>query len=359
MTNGQTLLTGPGSYINVGNSGNHDVLVNTDTSIQLTGAVRLLTTTGYNLSSTGHAFQIGLSTGDNIRMDTDGIQAVSSNAASTLNINTFGGTINTGNSTSLFTVNGYLRVGGTNDVNLTSTTHGFQIGPSSGINLRLDNNEIQAVDNGTANGINIQANGGSTTIGAGGGAVTLASGNGNVSIATGTGNVTLATGGGDVTVGTLSTNNSFILGTSGTGTPLTRFYYKWGYAAGGGGGIGTARPLSIASSGLVGYTTSSRQFKQDIADLSIDVHSVLSIVPKQFKYNVDVERLGSAAEMAYGFIAEDLDELGLTPFVDYDESGNVFGIDYSKYVVALQAVARHQASQIQLLSDRLDALEGS
>lgn len=312
--------------------------------IRLQAPTLLTAGAAYNLTSKNHYFQIGLSTGDNIRMDADGIQAVSNGAASGININTFGGTINAGSSTSTVTVNGYLRVESTGDVSVSSTTHGFQIGPTSGINLRVDNNEIQGVNNGAASGINIQASGGATVIGAGGGSVTLASG---------AGNVVIASGGGDTTVG--ATGNalaSFILGSK-AGTPLVDFFYRWGYTA----SIGAARTLSIASTGLVGYTGSSRQFKQDIEDLSIDVPSVLSVVPKKFKYKTDVERLGSTAEMAYGFIAEDLDGLGLSPFVDYDESGNVFGIDYPKYVVALQAVARHQASQIELLSSRLDALE--
>ena len=314
--------------------------------IRLQGPTLITGGASYSLSSGNHYFQIGLSSGDNVRMDADGIQAVSNGSASTLNVNTFGGTINAGSSTSMFTVNGYLRIESTTDVSLSSTAHGLQIGASSGINLRMDNNEIQGVNNGAASGINIQASGGSTVIGAGGGSVTLASG---------AGNVVIASGGGDTTVGAVGNAlASFILGSK-SGTPLVDFFYRWGYSS----NIGTARTLSIASSGLVGYTTSSRQFKQDIEDLSIDVSNVLSIVPKKFKYKTDVEQFGSAAEMAYGFIAEDLHEVGLSPFVDYDESGNVFGIDYSRYVVALQAVARYQAAQIELLSARLDALEAS
>jgi uncharacterized protein YuzE len=210
---------------------------------------------------------------------------------------------------------------------LSSTTHPLQLGPTSGTNLRIDANELQAVNNGAANTLNLQAAGGSTIIGA---------------------------GGGNVTIGNSTTTNSLIIGST-AGTPSAQIFYKWGYSS----NIGAARTLSIASTGLVGYTTSSRQFKQDITDLSINVPSVLSVVPKQFKYKTDVEKFGTAAETAYGFIAEDLDELGLSPFVDYDESGNVFGIDYARYVVALQAVVRYQASQIESLSSRLDALEGN
>jgi hypothetical protein len=303
-------------------------LLGITTSAGFTGNnIRLNSTAAYSLITTNHPFQIGFNSSDNLRMDRDGIQAVSNEAVSTLNINTFGGTINAGSSTSTFTVNGYLRVESTNDVSLGSTNHSFQIGSNSGINLRMDNNEIQGVNNGAANTINIQASGGNTVIGA---------------------------GGGDVTIGNSTSTGTLILGST-TGTPGTQFFYRWAATS----SIGSASTLSVASSGLVGRATSSRRFKQNVENLSVDVLSVLSVMPKKFKYTTDIEQYGDNAPVAYGFIAEELHELGLTEFVDYDELGDPFSIEYSKYVVALQAVVKHQASQIQSLSDRLDALEGN
>jgi hypothetical protein len=296
-------------------------------TVGFSSTVRLASTAQYSLATTNHPFQIGPDNSDNLRLDRDGIQSVTNSAVGTLNMNTFGGTINAGSSTSTVTVNGYLRVESNNDLSLSSTTHPLQLGPTTSANLRLDINEVQAVNNGVAATLNMQASGGATIIGA---------------------------GGGSVTIGNSTSSGSFILGST-SGTPLTDFFYKWGYSS----AIGTSRALSIASTGLVGYATSTRDSKQDIQDLSIDVSSILSVVPKQFKYKVDIAQFGTAAETAYGFIAEDLDELGLSPFVDYDESGKPFGIDYPKYVVALQAVVKHQASQIQSLSSRLDALEGN
>jgi hypothetical protein len=300
---------------------------NITTSAGFTGNnIRLNSTTAYSLITTNHPFQIGFNSSDNLRMDRDGIQAVSNEAVSTLNINTFGGTINAGSSTSTFTVNGYLRVESTNDVSLGSTNHSFQIGPTGGVNLRMDNNEIQAVNNGAANTINIQASGGNTVIGA---------------------------GGGDVTVGNSTSTGNLILGST-AGTPGTQLFYRWAATS----SIGSASTLSVASSGLVGRATSSRRFKQNIENLSVDVLSVLSVMPKKFKYTTDIEQYGDNAPVAYGFIAEELHELGLTEFVDYDELGDPFSIEYSKYVVALQAVVKYQASQIKSMGDRLDALEG-
>ena len=91
--------------------------------------------------------------------------------------------------------------------------------------------------------------------------------------------------------------------------------------------------------------------KQDIAPANIDVSKILQVTPKSFKYNVDVEEYGlENAETTVGFIAEDLNELGLNYFVRYDETGEPIAIPYEKYVVALQAVVRN-------LNDRITTLE--
>jgi hypothetical protein len=46
------------------------------------------------------------------------------------------------------------------DVGLTTTGHAFQIGASSGINIRMDNNEILCVNNGAADSLRLQRDGG-------------------------------------------------------------------------------------------------------------------------------------------------------------------------------------------------------
>ncbi len=46
------------------------------------------------------------------------------------------------------------------DVGLTTTGHAFQIGASSGINIRMDNNEILCVNNGVADSLRLQRDGG-------------------------------------------------------------------------------------------------------------------------------------------------------------------------------------------------------
>ncbi len=58
-----------------------------------------------------------------------------------------------------------LRITATNDVDVASTEHGLQIGATSDVNLRLDNNEIQAVTNGVVSDLFIQNEGGAIRLG--------------------------------------------------------------------------------------------------------------------------------------------------------------------------------------------------
>lgn len=200
-----------------------------------------------------------------------------------------------------------VRLDSTAQYSLASTNHPFQIGLDDSDNLRLDNNGIQAVTNSAVSGLNINTFGG---------------------------NVTVGTTSSDVNV---PSAYSSVIGTSGT------------------------RDVYVQSDGTLGAaSSSSRRFKREITPLTFDVEKILGIEPVTFKYNLGVLHESQDPEsVQIGFIAEDLDAAGLINLVDYDEDGLPQGILYSRYMVALQAVVRYQASQIQSLSDRLDALEGN
>lgn len=74
------------------------------------------------------------------------------------------GTISLG-STGLTLASGVLRIDTTGDATASSTAHGFQIGPTSGANLVIDNNEIMARNNGAVSALSINADGGTVTFG--------------------------------------------------------------------------------------------------------------------------------------------------------------------------------------------------
>lgn len=58
-----------------------------------------------------------------------------------------------------------LRLTSTTDASLSSTGHAYQVGPDDGFNLAMDNNEIQARNNGAASGLYLNADGGEVGLG--------------------------------------------------------------------------------------------------------------------------------------------------------------------------------------------------
>jgi hypothetical protein len=58
-----------------------------------------------------------------------------------------------------------LRITATDDVSLSSTAHGFQVGPNAGLNLAIDQDEIMARNNGATSDLHLQADGGNVIVG--------------------------------------------------------------------------------------------------------------------------------------------------------------------------------------------------
>jgi hypothetical protein len=113
-----------------------------------------------------------------------------------------------------------LRLASTDDVNLTSTTHAFQIGADSGTNLRLDGNEIQVLNNGATGTLFINNEGGPVGIGTTGGSnVTI---NGGLSLAQQRN--ALVVSGYNSASGAFAQNNRVIMTATATGSadPTTR-----------------------------------------------------------------------------------------------------------------------------------------
>ncbi len=61
------------------------------------------------------------------------------------------------------TAGGVVRLTGTGDAGLATTLHPFQVGNTGAINIRIDGNEIMAVDNGVAATLAMNADGGTVT----------------------------------------------------------------------------------------------------------------------------------------------------------------------------------------------------
>jgi hypothetical protein len=186
--------------------------------------IRLTDTTDASLSSTGHAFQVGLSNTENIAVSKNAIMSRNNGAVNTLLINEPGGNILLGNSDSTVTIPGTLagvtkamvglgNVDNTSDANkpvssatqtalnlkanlasptftgtptaplirLTNTTnattsstgHAFQVGADNATNLRIDNNEVTALNNGAVSTLLLNPLGGDVSIGTSASTTTL------------------------------------------------------------------------------------------------------------------------------------------------------------------------------------------
>lgn len=145
-------------------------------------------------------------------------------------------------------------------------------------------------------------------------------------------------------------------------------------------GAGTAEVRMDSSTGRLTYVSisSTRRVKRDIQPLAVDLDAVLQMQPRSWlpkpavrqcpdwmhEQHSDEEcRAGEVVESPeddirqVGFIAEELDEIGLGDFVQYDDEGLPAAISYDRLTAALIPVLQQQQAQIEALTARLDALE--
>lgn len=128
---------------------------------------------------------------------------------------------------------------------------------------------------------------------------------------------------------------------------------------------GSAANLRLDTIGgvwTVGLVSSSLRYKQDVEDAPVDPADVLKMQGRTWRDKSAVAIDPDITQRHVGFIAEELDEIGLGIFVDYDEQGRPDAIQYDRVSVALVELAKTQqaqldaqAAQIAALTARLDA----
>ena len=160
-----------------------------------------------------------------------------------------------------------------------------------------------------------------------------------MSTAVNTGNVT-ATGfghfGAEVTAGGMLTANT---GMRSTGVYNTLLTYGGAYSS-----------QYVHVDGTMGYVPSSRQFKQDITNTTLNPALLTALQLVTFRYIDAVDNLGVDAETELGLIAEDVDALGLTWLVDYGLDGKPAGVKYERLALLILPWA-------QSIEARMTALE--
>ena len=123
-----------------------------------------------------------------------------------------------------------------------------------------------------------------------------------------------------------------------------------------------------AAGGQLRVNTSAQRFKRNIQPLPAGVaipEVLLELEPRMFQRiedEVDADGLPVAeADRPWyvGFVAEEAAALGLEHWVIRDDSGDPFSFAYDYWVVALQAIARAQAARIDALEGRVAAIEAA
>jgi hypothetical protein len=116
----------------------------------------------------------------------------------------------------------------------------------------------------------------------------------------------------------------------------------------------SGRAMFVASNGLFGIGSSSRRFKENIVDADLDANAVLKIAVRKFNYKKSFDE---AMPESIGVIAEELEALGLTDFLFYNEDGQVDGVAYEKLALAVLTVVQVQQSKLVELEARVSRLE--
>lgn len=119
----------------------------------------------------------------------------------------------------------------------------------------------------------------------------------------------------------------------------------------------SANAVLDATTKRLSRSTSSRRYKQDIEDHDLDPTTILKMRPRTWRDRGDVKGDPDCARRYIGFVAEELDDLGLTEFLEYDSDGRPDAIAYDRLSVAMLVVLRWLAGRLKGERARIDALE--
>jgi hypothetical protein len=122
-------------------------------------------------------------------------------------------------------------------------------------------------------------------------------------------------------------------------------------------GLGSGTNL-VQSGGYIRVSSSSRRYKENIEPINGSyLNSISMLQPVTFSYKPEFSKV-DVNPITSGLIAEDVHEIeGLRSIVNYNENEEPESVSYDRLSVFLAMSIKELNSKIELLSNRLDALE--
>lgn len=123
------------------------------------------------------------------------------------------------------------------------------------------------------------------------------------------------------------------------------------------------KPVYCLYDGTLGTDCSSAGSVEDVSDADefVPVDALRQVKWKVYWLKDDLNLKLDDAQPVVGLLAEDLDGAGLGFFCEYDDDGNVVGVDYPRLSVAALRLAQQAMSEVDELRDevaRLSSLVG-
>lgn len=247
-----------------------------------------------------------------------------------------------------FTAN-TIRLTSTFDVNTTSTLHAFQIGPTTGTNLRIDSNEIQALNNGAASDLNLQASGGNVNVGSNIYVTSVVYSGQSIyteGVTTTSSWQSSATDFAAIVNGSIHAvrSGSDPLRLSRQNNGAIASFYRGNTTA-----VGT---ISVNATATTYNTSSDYRLKENVVPITGAIERLLQLKPSRFNFKVDPEHTVD------GFIAHEAAEVvpqaveGVKDEVDEDGNPVYQGIDHSMLVPLLTAALQEAVARIKALEEK-------
>ena len=112
--------------------------------------------------------------------------------------------------------------------------------------------------------------------------------------------------------------------------------------------------------GIVGNTgtPSTIKLKKEVTDYSmVDVKNLLNLNLKRYKYKNQARHLQEGREWMYGYIAEEVEELGIEEIVGYDENKEPNAINYGLLSTLVLELVKVQQTEIDSLKEEIKRLK--